>query len=346
MSEQLLHAWHFAQRGLSRCGVNTAALLDKMGLNTELIRHRETPYPTNLWCELLDEAVLQTGEPSLGLKANLEADFADYGPLGFATLNASNLGEALKVMIYYVKLSQSGVEVSYHVDKGVCVLEICITDWRVPVHRTNIDWLTSFAIAFIRTWCGRSWSPKEAHFMYVEPEDTNIYQHTLGCSSFFSRQLNCLVFSESILDKTKNEADPRLFEVLREDLDRLLKQTVAATDAEHDLITEVQTEIARQICNGAPSIDQVATRLNKSTRTLQRHLANKGCAFKELVDITRHKMAVHYIKNNLYSFIDITLLLGYSEVSAFSRAFRRWTGKTPVQYRKHEGGPKTPADKR
>lgn len=346
MSEQLLHAWHFALNGLSRCGVNTAALLEKLGVNTESIRNQATPYPTNLWCELLDEAVRQTGEPDLGLKANLGADFADYGPQGFATLNAENLGEALKVMISYIGLSQSGVEVTSHVAKGVCVLEVCITDWRVPVHRTNIDWLISFGIAFIRTWCGRNWSPKEAHFMYAEPKDTAIYQHAIGCPIFFSSQSNCFVFSESVLDKTKTDADPRLFEILRDDLDRLLKQTLAATDAEHDLITEVQTEIARRICSGAPSIDQVATRLNISTRTLQRRLADKGYAFKELVEVIRHKMAVNYIKNSQYSFIDITFLLGYSEVGAFSRAFRRWTGKTPAQYRKQEGESITPADKR
>lgn len=334
MSQQTLHALNFVLKGLSRCGVDTATLLRKFGISKDAMGKQTTPVSSNLWCEMLDEAVRQTGDPDLGLKANQKVDLADYGPLGFAILHAENLDQALKVLISYIGLSQAGLELTCNIAKGLCVLEARNTDWRVPVHRTNIDWSVGSGIAFIRAWCGQDWTPDEVHVMYAEPKDTAIYQQVIGCPVYFSSPSNCLVFKATLLEKTKPEADPRLFAILRHDLDRLLEESIAATEEQHELITEVQTEIARLLCSGAPTIDQVAARMNKSARTLQRHLADKGYAFKALVEATRFQLAKNYLKSGHYSLIDIAFLLGYSELSAFSRAFRRWSGQTPIQYLK------------
>lgn len=334
MSDQIHHAWNFALNGLARCGVNVEALLKELGLNFEHVKNQTTPYPTHKWCKLLDEAVRQTGDPNLGLKANLDSDFADYGPLGFAILNAKNLDQALSVMFSYIKIVQSGIEISSRVSKGKCTLALKITDWRTPIHRTTIDWFISFGVSFIRTWCGPDWSPQEIHLMYSEPDDTETYQRVIGSPIFFSRHSNCLIFSANILKKVKANADPRLFEILRNDLDRLFNHMTSETDSRLELVAEVQTEIAQQICRGVPSIEQVSEQLNVSTRTLQRHLAEKGYTFKDIVDSTRKEMAINYLESSPYSLIDIAFLLGYSEMGTFSRAFRRWTNMTPTAYRK------------
>lgn len=336
MGEQLSYAWAFALNGLTQCGVDTKNLLKKLNIDTETIKKKAGPLPTNQWCEILDEAVRQTGSPDLGLEANLKADFADYGPIGFAALNSSNLGEALNIMSLYLKLSQSGIEASYYIVKKKCILKFEITDWRSKNHRTNIDWLASFGIALIRKWCGQDWSPKEIHFMYEKPKSTAQHKDLISCPVYFSSKSNYMVFPEKHLLSTNPNADPRLFRVLHNDLNRLLDLPPHQSGGKYDIAIEAQKIIAQEFDNGTPCIDLVAEKMNMSTRSLQRHLSNNGCSFRNLVRVTRRHMAINYLKSNLYSISDITYFLGYTEVGVFTRAFFDWTGKTPTQYRKQE----------
>jgi AraC-like DNA-binding protein len=90
--------------------------------------------------------------------------------------------------------------------------------------------------------------------------------------------------------------------------------------------------------DGDPTLTQVARKIALSPRTLQRRLKDYGTDFKRLVDDTRRRFSLNYLKNPEHTFTEIAYLLGYSEASAFNRAFKRWTGATPSDYRSRQGG--------
>ena len=338
MSEQSFYAWTFALQSLSHVGVNTTQLLEELGIRDEFLSDQDTPVPTSQFCELLDEAVRQTGDPDIGLKANLKADFADYGVVGYAILNARDLEESIKVLGAYGGMSQTHVQVSYQIKKSLCIWKMDITDWRYTKHRICIDWLMGLGLSCIRACVGRDWSPREVHFTYSEPTDTALHQQIIAAPVSFNCDSNSIVFEAKVLETTWPRADQRLFTILQHDLDRLLKQTLIVEGKQKELVAEVQAEIAQLLCGGPPSIDHVARSLNLSARTLQRRLADNGFAFKDLIEATRRQLAENYIKEGQYSLMDTAFMLGYSEVSSFNRAFRRWTDLTPTQYRKQHRG--------
>jgi AraC-like DNA-binding protein len=100
------------------------------------------------------------------------------------------------------------------------------------------------------------------------------------------------------------------------------------------LLTSVRRAIAESMRHGDPSLAQVARRVALGPRTVQRHLEQHGTTFKRLVDDTRREFGLRYLRDPKHTLTDIAYLLGYSEVSAFNRAFRRWTGSTPTDYRR------------
>ena len=130
-------------------------------------------------------------------------------------------------------------------------------------------------------------------------------------------------------------AEPRLFEVLEEHL----AQVVTTQVEENDLVARVGNAIAKSLSSGVPSIDDVAASLFMTKRTLQRRLADEGVLYNEYADESRRKLAVQYVKNTKMPLTEAAFLLGYSHISAFSRAFRRWTGESPNEFRGHGSSP-------
>ena len=99
------------------------------------------------------------------------------------------------------------------------------------------------------------------------------------------------------------------------------------------LIGRIQNTIRTQLPEGYPSLEQVARALKLSPSAIQRELSQEGLAYKDLIETTRHELALMYIRQQHLPFSEIAFLLGYSELSAFSRAVRRWTGLSPRKYR-------------
>src|SRR5262249_18275873 len=128
-------------------------------------------------------------------------------------------------------------------------------------------------------------------------------------------------------------ADERLYEIMR----RYLEQILEEMPPEHEVLASVRRAVAESMREGRPSLTRVAKKMAMSPRTLQRQLKEQGMDFKQLVADTRRLFALSYLGNRSQTLTEIAFLLGYSEVSAFNRAFKRWTGSTPLAYRDQAG---------
>ncbi|MNF71427.1 HTH-type transcriptional regulator VirS [compost metagenome] len=136
------------------------------------------------------------------------------------------------------------------------------------------------------------------------------------------------MYARALLDMPILTADTRLFQALEPFLQR--KQS-ARTESE--LLSRMGAHIASGLGSGGVSIELIASSMGMGVRTLQRRLSEEGLDFTQVVEDVRRSMAEEYVARSDYSFTNIALLLGYSEASSFSRAFRRWTHLTPLKYR-------------
>ena len=138
-----------------------------------------------------------------------------------------------------------------------------------------------------------------------------------------------MVFAVTLLDCPIETADNQLLKIL----ERHCRQILGGRPKVDNFVFEVQQLITTLLTTGQPKIDAAAQELGMSSRTLTRRLAEDGVTYKDLLDEVRRKLAMRYLKDSRISIKNVAYLLGYSEVSAFYHAFRRWTGSSPVQHR-------------
>jgi AraC-like DNA-binding protein len=171
--------------------------------------------------------------------------------------------------------------------------------------------------------------PREVCFAHPAQGPLEDYRQILGCPVRFDRPHMALRFDDEALAAPARRHDPHLFRLLEANAERVLAETPVATSFR----AQVRREVVQRLRTGEPAIGAVAQALATSERSLQRRLQSEGVSFRDVVDEARHKMAVVYLGDPTLSLTDVACLLGYSEAAAFTRAFKRWTGRPPSQAR-------------
>jgi len=172
--------------------------------------------------------------------------------------------------------------------------------------------------------------PTRVRFNFPPPPDLSPCQALFQCPVEFDCAYTELHFPLAYFALPVTNGDPGLKNLLERQAAALL----AVLPQQEDFIQLLQQAIVKAIQNGEPTLEQVARTLALSPRTLHRRLAEKQLVFKELLQQLRLQLARQYLQEQRLTLSEIALLLGYSEQSAFTRAFRQWTGKTPLQYQK------------
>ncbi len=169
----------------------------------------------------------------------------------------------------------------------------------------------------------------EVRFAHPAPDDTSELRRLFGCTLRFGHHRSELLFSGEILDMPHRQADPNLEAILEAQVVTMLQKLPkgeAATDA-------VRRCLGSELCNGQPTLEQVAPRLHMSPRTLHRRLAEEGTNFRRILTEVRREIAARHLEEGQIAISEIAFLLGFSDPSAFHRAFKRWTGHAPLAFR-------------
>ena len=187
------------------------------------------------------------------------------------------------------------------------------------------------ALSILRRLCGPAWTPIEVRLARGLPGRPTRWRQIVHAPVYFGAERNVVSFSAKWLDQRVERADP--------ELRRILHDRVAELDAEYgeDFSLRVSAVIRSSLLAGDASPAHVSSRLAISARTLRRRLARYDTDFESLLDRTRLEVAGHLLANSAASMTQIAGLLGYAHSSAFSRAFRRWTGKSPRDWRTERG---------
>jgi AraC-like DNA-binding protein len=279
---------------------------------------------------MLEAAVQLTGDADLGLRASRGLTAGDCGTVDYVVSTAATVRDAIEAMRRYMPLVNDASEVRLEVGEGRAALAF---ESRLELPRAASDFQIGAVFSnHVRHWWAGS---LEVSFSHGAPKDTTEYARTFGNAAVtFCAPVTGFAFPREALELRLPHSDPKLHEVVRGHAERMLADLPKA----HSLTEEVVNLVAKELEGGNPNAAHVASKLHMSVRTLTRRLEREGTTFKELVDNVRRKRALDYVGRHDVELADIAELVGFSQTGAFHRAFRRWTGKTPLQYRRARRG--------
>jgi AraC-like DNA-binding protein len=282
----------------------------------------------NRYCEMFEQAARQTGVDDFGLRFGNAYRLENMGPLGELALNAPTLGEALRQLCRYFPAVQEHSTLALREDGDLVRLEYQIRDGRIVRRRQDAELsIGIFNTLFVRCF-GAAWSPEEIHFEHLRAAESGAHQALLNAPVYFGQPANAILVRRDLLKRPMPQARPELMARLQAQLTHL-----AAQARPDDFIGRVVQEIRAGFLAGAADIDHVSARLGMSRSKLYRRLASDGLDFSKLTENVRRELALIYVAQPHLPLTEIASLLGYSELSAFSRAFKRWTGSAPAGFR-------------
>lgn len=280
------------------------------------------------WIGLLDCIFAAAPRPALGLAIGSHIAPRHAGVMGYIGLSCDTLGEALLRFERYHRLVYDGNPASMFVHGDVVSLSWGI-EHGMPGQLADETAIAAFT-TIVRQLVNNTLAPTAVNFVNPAPADPAPYQEFFGCPVTFGGTLTHVTFPVSHLACRITHSDPGLRALLESQAESLLRALPSADGFEQSL----KEALVRSLHDGMPTLEQVATRLAISARTLQRRLGERHLNFQQLLDRTRAELARGYLLDGSLSLSEIALLLGYSEQSAFNRAFKRWTGQTPKALRK------------
>jgi AraC-like DNA-binding protein len=288
--------------------------------------------PLSLAHQLLEDAVRRTGDADLGLKAGREIDAGSGGPLEYAIRSAATVADAIEVAARFMRLLSDGLDCRLELEGERAVVRL---ENKVPTPRAAADFEasslhTGHLKRHFRAIPGLVWS-----FPYPKPEDVSEHERTFAPAALeFSAPFLGYSFDKAYLQTKRETGDPRLHALLRKHAEMLLNELPKYTNFK----ATVREMLELELKTSRPTAASVAERLAVSQRTLSRRLEAEGTSFKDLLDDCRRTLALDYVTRPKFRLPEVVFLLGFSETATFYRAFKRWTGQTPLQYRKANRG--------
>jgi AraC-like DNA-binding protein len=279
---------------------------------------------------LFEESARQTRNGNFGLWFGNQFKPRDLGMWGYAAISAPTLGSSLDNLVGLFRYHQesSAMHLKQGCD-GLMRLEYQITAPAIVERRQDAELSLGMFLNFFREACGSSWAPEEVHFEHPKPLEAHEHRMAFDAPVYFSQPTNALIFRSDILARPMPESDTRLLAIMQ----TCLQQLGSETTIEDALLDSVKTRIRMKLPEGYPALEDIAEELQARPSLICHELQDAGQSYTELVECVRRDLALSYIRQRQLPFSEIALLLGYSELSAFSRAFRRWTGISPRDYR-------------
>ncbi len=252
--------------------------------------------------------------------------------LRFVCMSSASLGEALERASRYLAVVTNAVEWPLEVSGDVTVLSMVRAGGGDhPGLRHAEEFGAAEIVTLARAFTGTSWNPVEVRFTFPAPADREALRAFFGAPLSFGHHRCEVHFASASLDLPLVRADPATIAFFEPWVERMLR-TGSIPPPSSGTAHDVKTVLARLLKGSAPTLEEVAASLGTSGRTLRRRLQTEGRSFQQLLDDVRLDLAKRHIEARTMSLAELSFLLGFSEPSAFHRAFRRWTGMTPQTY--------------
>ncbi len=308
--------------------VDIDAFLRSLDIKPEAVRSPDAYIPIETYLRIQEEAAGYINDPYLGLHMGEFAGPGSWSILGYLMMNCKTLNEAFEKAGRYQRIIGNMITTRVELGLGK-VRVIFFTPPHAPqMSRHCFDAAFSSTMRLARTLSGQPLNPLEVTFIYSEPESRAEYERIFDCPVRFGQKENAMTLDMRWGSLPVRMANPSLlahFERYARDFLAQMERKDATTQA----VTKI---ILARLDDESLSIEKVAREMAVSVRTLQNRLEAEGVVFSDLLRDIRHRLAQQYLREN-YSVEQITYLLGFSEPSVFRKAFKKWSGVTPRQYR-------------
>jgi AraC-like DNA-binding protein len=293
----------------------------------ETATHALERVPAEAFCQFQIQAAQALQDPLLGLHLGQTIQPSHLGALGYALLACDNLGAALMRIQRYHRLMHDINPITYHHTSTHVELR-----WGMAMGRPGAlfdETGVTAIVQFAQELCGRPLPIDELDFVNPPPKDSAPYDAFFRCKVRFGQTLTRLSLRLDCLQWPLRQHDPHLLKLM----DEQVQASLDALPSSGDLVEQTRRALRYLAPQGVPELDRVASELRLSPRVLYRRLAAQGHQFRDLREQTLEHTAKSHLQEGRLPMSDIALLLGYSEQSAFTRAFKRWTGQSPLQWR-------------
>ncbi len=317
--------------GFEALGFDADELLRATGVSRRQLAEPFASAPDEVFGQLWTQAFSLDPSPDLPLRAGLAVPVGAFGLIDHLGGNSETIGESLHSLRLFFRLVASGVELAFEREDGDTVW--IINQPMIPVISSiNDQWTIGVCIQRISNSVGR---PAVDEVYLTQPATAPItgFEQALGASVQLGQEKSGFKLSSGVWDARIEGANPALYQTLRAVAERIEIETFN----ESSLGYAIRTRLPDALREGRYSVNDMADQLGLSSRTLQRRLAGDQVVFRELLDGYRQEEALRLMRSGDQLLIEIAHTLGYNEQSSFTRAFRRWTGKSPSVWMRENG---------
>jgi len=320
----------FMSRYLDNRGVSIGPLLGDARIDPVALENPRALVSLNAVSALFDSAARRLGDPTLGLDCARHFPVGDLGPFDHLLTSAPTVGRALSFLAHYLSVQVGSVGVSFEQREGAGWFS-----WAWPASFTAVPTqFTDFALAALvlrlRLAAGPDWRPLCACLQHHAPEALDHYRQYFGALLRFDQPHNGIGVEARLLSALMPAFEPGLLDSVLESGDRMVYEPLAAAD----VASKTQKMIASRLAEEATfDLESISASLKMTSRSLQWRLAQEGTTYEKLLTLTRIVQAEHYLRDSSHPMTTIAALLGFSELSAFTRWTNRQFGNTPTAMR-------------
>jgi AraC-like DNA-binding protein len=312
-------------------GGHPQRLLRASGINPRLETDPDSYIGFGALCDLLERTAADTGCESFGLRLSAAQGISSLGPLGFALQNSATLREAFEEYGQFQSVHLQGAHSEFRLAGPLPQWVYHVDEPGRLGSQQKIAQAMGLACNVFRALIGPQWRPVSAQFVQPAPVDAGPYRRVFRSPLRFAQNANLMELQADALERPIARSNPQLRRLIDQ---HLLEMKAGVSELPEEQVRKaIRSSMSRQDC----SIVEVAALLSIAPRSLQRQLHRRRTSFSKLLEDVRAQAARRHLTESRLSLTQLAAILGYSELSAFSRAFHRWHGQSPQQWQRAQG---------
>lgn len=314
----------------ARLGLDPAQILAAAQLAPATVEDPDARIPLERVAALWRRAYELSGDPNLALHAIEVLPFGAYRVVDLLSASAPTIGASITKVSDYFPLINDVVRLPIAIGERHVTMAVTAPTHPPAITRPYAEY--TMAAVFLRTReaMHQRYPLVRVEFFHPRPPDIREHERIFECPVVFDADACRLVIDVDVWNTPRAGADPLLFSVLDAHARMLLDQRPPASLT----VTRLHEAIDAELHGGCPDLESIARRMAMGPRTLQRRLRDEGVVFNDELDARRFRAAKAYLSQGDIAGAEVSYLLGFAEPSSFNRAFRRWSGQTPTEYRR------------
>lgn len=314
---------------LEKRGIVGREFCARIGIDPALLEHPDNRIPLDVLERIFAQAYEATRDCHFGLHFGAQIEKGPSNILNYMMMNCGTIEEALKTYCSFEAIQDDISQTDYRCEGGLCSVASLVRDGSSLFKVQYLESKFTSMVHYAKRLTGRDLSLCKVHFTHTPDWDTAEYERIFRCPVRFGREQNLIILPCSDLKIRIRDPNRELREIFEKHAREMLKKLFHADS----YAVRVGRIIVQDIPGSIPRIEEVASRLGMSVRTLQLKLKEEGSSYRAILDSVRMDMAMNLLRDQSMAITEIAFLLGFSEPSVFHRTFKKWTKTTPRMFR-------------